>query len=139
MPRRTAVETITAALNDLRAQRAAHVSALAEIDALFAQFGITETAPPRKPGRPAASATSAITAAAPKKRKGKRGHFAQTADEFVLGLLKGKSMMTSEVNAAWIEAGRGARADTTLSNLAKAKKLKKNKIKGHKGSTYTVA
>jgi len=138
-PRRSAVETIAAALNDLRAQRQAHLDALAEIDDLFTKFGINTTAAPhrgREPSRPVAGARPVAT---PKRRKGKRGHFDQTADEFVLGLLKGKSMTTAEVNGAWKEAGRGARADTTLSNLTKAKKLKKSKIKGAMGSAYTVA
>jgi hypothetical protein len=136
MPRQSALDTITAALTDLRAQRQAHLDALAEIDALFAKFGIsaaTTVRQGRKPGRPA-GVTAAI---APKKRR-KRGHFAQTAQEFVLGLVKSKSMTTAQVNAAWKEAGRGATANTTLSTLVKGKKIKKNKVKGIKGSSYTA-
>ena len=141
MPRQTAADTIAAALADLRAERQAHLDGLAKIDALFAKFGISAAPaerrgrkPGRKPGRPA-GATAAV---APKKRR-KRGHFAQTAQEFVLGLVKSKSMTTAQVNAAWKEAGRGATANTTLSTLVKAKKIKKNKVKGIKGSSYTAA
>ena len=73
-----------------------------------------------------------------KGRKAK-GSFKQTAVEFVLGLVKSRKATTSsKINAAWKVAGRGGNADTTLYNLVKAKKLKRTKIKGERGSKYSV-
>jgi hypothetical protein len=137
MARQSAADTIAAALADLRAQRQGHLDALAKIDAIFAKYGISATPATRrgrKPGRPA----GVSKAVAPKKRR-QRGHFDQTAEEFVLGLVKGKTLTTAEVNTAWTKAGRGATANTTLSKLVHAKKLKKSKVKGGRGSNYSVA
>ena len=46
---------------------------------------------------------------------------------------------TAEINQQWKSEGRGANADTTLSQLTKQKKLKREKIKGKKGSRYKAA
>ena len=75
---------------------------------------------------------------ATKKRstKKKRRTFSKTADEFILDLVKGKSMTTAQINAKWKQAGRGATANNILSKLAKARKLKKEKVKDGRGSSY---
>jgi hypothetical protein len=134
MPRMTAAATLTKLITDLRNQRQVHAAALAEIDATFAELGIA-------PERPAAlTKPAAAEPAAPKgKRRRKRGVFKENADQFILGLLKGKSMTTSQVNAAWKEAGRGGSADHALGNLIKAGQIKKAKVKNGKGSSYGLA
>ncbi len=71
-------------------------------------------------------------------RRRTRRRFDQTAAEFLLGLLKGRKLTTAEVNAAWKKAGRGGKADVTLMQLVKAKKLKRAKVKGGRGSRYGV-
>jgi hypothetical protein len=76
--------------------------------------------------------------AAPKPVR-KRGTFAQTAEQFVLGLVKGKGATSAEINKAWTKAGRGNRADTTLNILSNKKKVKREKLEGQKGSLYTLA
>lgn len=77
-------------------------------------------------------------AAAPKAgRKNKK--YAQTAEQFVLGLVKGKGAITSDINKAWQAAGRTGRADNTLNKMLKSKKLKRTPLKGRKGSIYTTA
>jgi hypothetical protein len=72
-------------------------------------------------------------------RKAKRGKFAQTSEQFVLGLVKGKGATTHEISKAWSEAGRGGVAAPTLSNLFKAGKIKREPLKGKKGFNYTQA
>jgi hypothetical protein len=86
-----------------------------------------------------APATKLTAPKAPNAKRKKRGQFKETADEFVLGLVTGKGKTTSEVGKAWKEAGRGGKADTTLGNLVAAHKIKREKIKGEKGSIYTLA
>jgi hypothetical protein len=87
-----------------------------------------------RPGRPkkVARAISSL-------RKGKRGTFSETSEEFVLGLVKGKGATTHEINKAWLDVGRGAIASPTLSNLFKARKIKREPLKDEKGFLYTLA
>lgn len=76
--------------------------------------------------------------AAPKTSR-KRKKYAQTAEQFVLGLVKGKGAISSDINKAWKAAGRTGRADNTLNKMLKASKVKRTPLKGQKGSTYTAA
>ena len=71
------------------------------------------------------------------RRHRRRGVFSQTAEEFVLGMLKGgKKLTTGEINAAWKKSGRAHNADNTLSKMTKARKVKRMKVKGQRGSEY---
>lgn len=69
----------------------------------------------------------------------KRGVFSETAEQFLLALANGKGTSGSDINKAWTAAGRGGRADQSLSKLVKAGKLQREKINGAKGSVYTAA
>jgi hypothetical protein len=91
-----------------------------------------------KPGPKAArkaTAPAAAKAMIPRKRK----TYAQTAEQFVLGLVQGKGATTAEINQAWKGAKRVGRADNTLNKMVKAGLLKRKKLAEGKGSTYTVA
>ena len=89
--------------------------------------------PGRKPGRKPGPKPAL-------KAPRKRGVFAQTGQEFVLALAKGKGASTGEINRKWIAAGRGGKADIVLSKLTKAGVLKREPLpKGQKGSIYTIA
>ena len=81
-----------------------------------------------------AAKKSAASKVRPKRKK-----YAQTAEQFVIGLVKGKGSTTAEINRAWKDAGRTGRADNTLNKMFKAGKLKRRKIEGAKGSRYTAA
>jgi hypothetical protein len=85
---------------------------------------------PDKPGVKQAAAAKLPT---------KRGKFVLTAGEFILGLLKKKALTGRQVNEAWKKAGRGAVADSDLSNLVKAGKIKREKLGGKLGSEYSLA
>ena len=142
-------------INQLQVDRQKHIDAIAEIDQVFAQHGIKGTARKRRrgPGRPKGSVTKkkAKWKVAKKhgkkkgvkkvaKKRGKRRKFSKTAEQFILDLLKrGKVMTTGEINAKWRQASRGKTADNTLSNLVSDKKLKRQNIKGQRGSKYRIA
>jgi hypothetical protein len=81
------------------------------------------------------TAPTDASAKAPRKRK----TYAQTAEQFVLGLVQGKGATTAEINQAWKGAKRVGRADNTLNKMVKAGMLKRKKLAVGKGSTYTVA
>ena len=75
---------------------------------------------------------------APAGQRRPRGTFKQTGEQFVLSLVKSKkATTTAQVNAAWKKAGRGGNADNTLYLLVASRKLKRTKIKGQRGSTYS--
>jgi DNA-binding transcriptional regulator YiaG len=75
---------------------------------------------------------------APKKTR-RQGAYAQTAVEFIGSLVKGgKAMSTAAINAAWKKAGRPGRANNTLGVMVRAKKLKRVKVKGERGSKYVA-
>ena len=70
----------------------------------------------------------------------KRGTYALTAAEFILGLLKKAPKTTSQIGKKWAAAGRGGKADNALTKLVSDGKLKREPLpKGQKGSTYSVA
>jgi DNA-binding transcriptional regulator YiaG len=84
--------------------------------------------------QPKGAVVAKVTGAAPAQ---KRGRAKQTGGEFILSLLKGRKSLTSkEINVAWKKAGRAGNADNTLSLMAKAKKVKRMKLKGQRGSVY---
>ena len=78
--------------------------------------------------------------AAPKgKTPRKRGVFAVTGAEFIVALLKKGGAATGEINKKWTAAGRKNTADVLLGKLTKDGKLKREPLKGARGSTYTLA
>jgi len=80
------------------------------------------------------SAPGAAASATPRKR----GRFPHTAEQTILGLLNGKkSLATSQINQAWKKEGRSGTADVTLGLMVKAKKLKRTKVQGQRGSMYS--
>lgn len=144
MPQTNVSAQFTKLMSKLLAQHKKHLAIIskstakvAEIEGLFQQFGVSLQAPKTaaKRGRPAKQPPQG------KKAKGRRtrGHYDQTAAEFVLGLLKDKSLTTKEANAAWAEAGRGGKADNTLLTLTKSKRIKRQKVRDGAGSEYSLA
>jgi len=134
MPRVSSFTSLEKSLNKLTAERKVHADALARINALFEKFGICTCTCEEAPAE-AASPTKPAKVTKSRKRR----HFAQTAEEFVLSLLGNKSMVTGDVNDAWVLSGRLGKADNTLSILTKKKLVKRVPLKEGRGSTYTVA
>jgi hypothetical protein len=138
MPRTNPVATFAKVTSKLLAQRKKHLAIVAkssakvaEIEGMFSEFGITLDG-----GKPTANGKQRGRKAG----RRKRGVFKETADEFILGLLKGgKSLSTAELGKAWKKAGRGGKADNTLTKLVHARQLKRQKAKEGKGSVYSAA
>jgi hypothetical protein len=141
MPRLSEAAQFDRTIAQLITKRRTYTEGLAQIDAILAKYHIqigngsasAAAAPPRN-----RATTAKSPAAAPARRRGRRS-FSQTADEFVLALLKDKQMITGEINAAWKRAGRGGAADNTLGKLVKEKRIKRTPVKDGRGSSYAVA
>ncbi len=139
-------------VKQLQIERDQHLDAITVIDQAFADLGIpseaeggkrrraSKTVSRKKVAKKSTKKKSAKKRVSKKTRRAaKRRSFAQTADEFVLGLLKGgKKMTRPEINGRWKQAKRGGSPDNTLSKLSKAKTLKKEPIAGGRGSRYRL-
>jgi cell division protein FtsB len=71
--------------------------------------------------------------------RGRRRVFKQTAQQFILKLVRNRPRTTAQINAAWKRQGRAGSANNTLGKLVKDKKLRREKIKGARGSKYSLA
>lgn len=134
MPPKTTISAndLARTIAQLQKQRDQHAAAIAEIDAAFATFGV-KSGGKRGAGRPKSDG-------AKPKGKRKRGRFAKTADQFTLDLLKkNKRLTTRQINVKWKQAGRGGSADNVLMTLTKEKQIKRENIKGARGSNYSLA
>jgi len=134
MPRFSPFVTLEKSLTKLVAERQTHAHALARIDALFGKFGVSVAAPV-----PVAAAVAVVPASDNVATSSRRKRSKVTGEEFVLSLLAGKSLITREINEAWIAAGRKGNADTTLWMLAKKKMVTRTPRKDGPGSDYTAA
>ena len=133
----------------LQSERQQHVEAIEEIDRTFSELGIdAEMAPRRRgPGRPAGRRGGRRTKAAKTGKKAtkagrrrRRGRFARSGEDSVVSFVKSKgNPSTAEVNQHWKSEGRAGKADNTLTRLVQQKKLKRQKIKGERGSRYQAA
>jgi len=138
MPRKTATtKELAALISQLREERQQHLDAIAEIDATFKRFGIV-TAPAKRRGRP----RQGVKRLGRPRKKAARRRFAVSGPASILALVKGKGAKgatSAEINRKWKKDGRSGSVYVTLSHLVKAKKLKKQKVKGGRGSRYTAA
>jgi len=131
----------------LQQERQTHQDAIAAIDSTFQSLGITPSPAPRRgrPGRPPKSAVAGAAASAPaakvggrKRRRRRRGTApdGMTAEQFLIELVKAKQLSTSDINKKWTSSGRNGRADIMLGKLVAGGKLKREKVKGERGSMY---
>lgn len=135
-------QELAALIRRLQGERQKHSDAIEAIDKTFAQFGIAAPGKPRL-GRPPKAISLAAAPKAPKAGKSggrrRRGSFEKTGEDSVLDFVKSKGPVTAaEVNDHWSGEGRGGKADNALSKLVKNGKLKRNKVKGERGGTYSA-
>lgn len=72
--------------------------------------------------------------------KKKRGTFAETGEQMILGRLSTfKTQTTGQLNTAWVGDGRKGKADNAICRLVKAKKIKRVKDGSIRGSRYVLA
>ncbi len=131
MPRVGTAAALAGMIEKLQAQRKEYAAKLAEIDAIFARCGI----------QPLSAPASRAPAAAPVgDRRRTRRKFKVTANELILAFVKERgSATTAEINEHWRRNGRAGKADNTISSLVKEGKLKRKKLPGERGSSYSVA
>lgn len=129
---------LEANITSLQERRRALVADLAKIDALCEKYGI-QLQDRKRPGRPKAG-TAAKPASTGHRRP--RGRFAKSAHASIVDFLKGrgaKGATTSEINAHWRSEGRAGNAYVALGHLTKQKEIKRQNLKGQRGSRYTAA
>jgi hypothetical protein len=136
-------QDLEAVISKLHSERQAHLDAIAEIDRAFARVGIKPGGAKRR-GRPPAYLSKGPTPSAGRK-KGKRGRrrkrrtFEVSGEQSVLDFVKSagkKGVMTNDIVGHWESEGRAGGAYTTIGKLVKDKKIKKENIKGERGSRY---
>ncbi len=119
---------------------------ISDIDAIFAKCGISAAAgtAPRR-GRPP-RAGKAAAAAGKRGRGGRRGRvrqkFETSGAQSILECVKSGGrggVSSSAISQHWKSEGRAGEPFVTLGHLCKAGKLKKKKLRGQRGSQYTLA
>ncbi len=131
-------------VQSMQKERQQHADAIAQIDATFAALGIAAKTPARRGRKPGAAWKGTATAtspAAPKKRRGRRAKAkdGKTGEEYLVSILQSGALTTAEINKGWTSSGRNGRADILLGKLVAGGKLKRQKVKGERGSRYSVA
>ena len=137
----SSAQELTRVIDELQSKRQTHVRAIEEIDAIFSQYGIRPSGARRR-GRPPKALSGA--ASTPGKRRGRRrrGSFATTGEDSVLNFVAkaGKKGATgAQIVKHWEKEGRGGQAYNTVTKLVKDKRLKRQNLKGQRGSVYTAA
>ena len=124
----TRLEELKSLIAKLQTDRQGHLDAIAQIDEAFATLGIQPEVKKRR-GRKPGVATKTRT----------RGNFKITAKELILAFVKaaGANGTTGEKIAQyWKAEGRKAGCYNALGKLINDKKIKRQKLKGQKGSLY---
>ena len=133
MAKSPSTAALTKLVKELQDQRQEHLAAIAEIDATFDSLGIDPDKAGRRRGRKKSARKTKNG------RKKGRGRSKRTGEQFITGLLtKNKMMTTSQINNRWVAAGRGGKADNTLSKMTRDKKVSRKNIKGAMGSEYQL-
>ena len=110
----------------------------AQLAKLLAVRGIGKREAMQRLGQDAPRGAGAPGAPAGKRRV--RGKFSRTAEDMIKALVgTGKGASTAQINAAWKKEGRAGSADNTLSLMVRNKALSRAKVKGVRGSMYTLA
>ena len=121
------------AITKLHQERQTHLKAIEKIDALFDKLGIVSSSNKKT------ATFSPIKGGATRRRRSHRFEISGTAS--ILAFVKKggpKGVPSSAIVKHWKSEGRAGDGYTTLGQLVKAKKLKKQNIKGQKGSVYTA-
>lgn len=125
------VSQLSSVVDAILKERQAHLSAIEEIDATLARYGLS-------------SLSRQAVRSAPKagRKRGKRSHFAVTGGESILAFVRsrGKSgATTTEINDNWKNEGRKGTAYVLIGKLVKEGKLHREALKGVRGSKYTLS
>lgn len=161
---RSSAGELTRLIKQLTVERQHHSDSIAEIDQTFKEFGINMGSATRKGGRRKAAETAAPAvkkgrgrraagkgpkvAKAPKAPKAPKtgtrrspwaSKFSITGDALILGYVKEKGgATTEEIRKHWEGSGRRGKAENNLTQLVKTGQLKRTKLEGKPGSTYSI-
>ena len=126
----TRLEELKLLISKLQEDRQGHQDAIARIDEVFATLGIQREVKKKRGRKPGVTKTTKT-----------RGKFKTTAKESVLTFVKaaGSNGVTgAKIVEHWKGEGRKSGFYNALGVLTKAKKIKKQKLKGQKGSLYVA-
>ena len=129
----TKLEELKSLIARLQADRQAHVDAIAQIDQTFSTLGIQAQA--KRRGRPRGASTTAT------KQRHPRQKFRTTGNESILTFVKAggpKGVTGAQILRHWKSEGRGVGCYNLMGKLIKANKIKRNKLKGERGSMYVA-
>jgi len=135
----TTARELQAIIAKLQNERQVHLDALADIDAVFAQFGITSQKKKRR-GRPRTAKKKVARRVAKRRKLGTKRKV--SGPQSILNFVKraGKRGVNgAEIVKRWNAEGRAGGAYNTIGKLVTAKKLKKRTLTGQRGSRYTAA
>jgi hypothetical protein len=138
MPRTTVAGSLTKLVNRLMSERQEHLHAAAEIEKVFTRLGFNFNGAKEARKRQATKAVATHSANKVARRR-KRRSYKQTAEEFIIGLLRARPLVTAQITDAWRKAGRGGKADNILGKLIAEKKVRREPVKDGRGSRYEPA
>jgi hypothetical protein len=138
----TKIKELEAVVAKLHAEREGHVAAIAEIDAAFAELGISPGAAIRAPGKRRGRPPKSAGAKPAGRRKGKRGHrFPVSGTKSVYDFVAKageKGVTGKQIDEFWKSEGRAGSSYNILGQLVKKKQIKRLDVKGQRGSQYTA-
>jgi hypothetical protein len=137
----TTINQLSSLVATLYKERDQHVAAIAEIDEAFARLGLNGRSHSKRSQRTAKPRTAAGRARRAGKGRRKRGTFKTTANELILSSIKKagpKGATGAQLTEAWQADGRPGDAYNTLSILTRAKKIKRHRVSGERGSRYRI-
>ena len=144
--RMTAARELGALIARLQKERQAHLDTIAQIDSVFAEFGIEPTAARgrrsrRKVGRPRKAKRRVGKKVAKRRKRRTRRSSNLSGPQSILNLVRRagrKGIRGAEIVKHWNAEGRRGGAYTPISKLVNAGKLKRRALKGEKGSKYII-
>ena len=127
----TRLEELKSLISKLQTDRQGHLDAIAQIDEAFTALGIQPEVKKRRGRKPGVA-----------KKTRTRGKFKITAKELILSFVEaaGANGTTgAKIAQYWKAEGRKAGCYNALGKLINERKIKRQKLKGQKGSLYIAA
>jgi hypothetical protein len=127
------LQELKSLITKLQADRQAHVIAIEQIDQAFAGLGLQPQS--KKRGRRHGVSHKTTGTRRPRRK------FKTTGAESILTFVKvagAKGVVGGQIAKHWKAEGRGSNCYNMLGMLVKAKKIRRQKVKGQKGSLYVA-
>ena len=129
----TSIKELQTIIERLQTERKQHLEAITEIDNAFSRMGVAVDG----------SSAPAPRAGAPRgKQKRTRRKFNVSGLESIHRFVKSagaKGVSGAQIDQHWKKEGRSGSAYNMLGQLVREKRIKRNNIKGQRGSLYTAS